>query len=261
MQDLRITLIQANQVWENKQANFANYTKLLKDVDSTDLVLLPEMFQTAFSMNAPELAESMDDSSMNWLKSLAFEKNAAVYTSLIIGENGEYFNRGVFVRPSGRVEYYDKRYRFAMAGEDRCFSAGEKETIVELHDWKINLQICYDLRFPENCRNEQVDGVPKYDILVYVANWPERRISHWSALLRARAIENQCYVVGLNRVGDDATGLHYNGASAVFNALGEEISNLRENEESVQQIVLSKDALNEVRERLPFLKDRSCRLF
>lgn len=261
MQDLRITLVQAVQAWEDKSANLSHFENLLQGMEETDLILLPEMFQTAFTMNAEGLAEDMNGESVEWLRKMSETKNAAIYTSLIIREDGKFYNRGLFVRPNGELSVYDKRQRFAMAGEDKVFAAGTKETIVEWKGWKINLQICYDLRFPEICRNEQTKDGVKYDTLLYVANWPERRVTHWSALLCARAIENQCYVAGLNRVGDDATGLHYNGASAIFNALGEEISNLPENVESVQQIVLSRSALNEVRERLPFLKDRSCRLF
>jgi len=261
MQDLRVTLIQANQVWEDKSANLSHFEELFQGMESTDLVLLPEMFQSAFTMNAATMAEEMNGESVTWLKTMSAKHNTAIYTSLIIKEAANYFNRGLFVRPDGQVSVYDKRQRFAMAGEDTVFAAGTNETLVEWKEWKINLQICYDLRFPELCRNEQTASGVKYDTLLYVANWPERRIGHWSALLRARAIENQCYVVGVNRVGDDATGLHYNGASAVFDPLGEEISNLPENMESVHQIVLSKNALNEVRTRLPFLKDRSCRLF
>lgn len=256
MQDLRVTMVQANQVWENKTANFENYERLLAQAGPTDLIVLPEMFQTSFSMNSETLAEKMESGeSITWLKEQAKKHNSAFYTSLIISENNTYYNRGVFVYPSGELEVYDKRYRFAMAGEDQFFSAGKEEKIVEYKGWKINLQICYDLRFPENVRNVEVNGTPKYDIIIYVANWPERRISHWKALLQARAIENQSYVIGVNRVGTDALELNYCGESAIYNALGDKISNLSTNEESISENVLSFKSLEETRVKLPFLRD------
>lgn len=259
MQDLRITLIQADQFWEDKKANLKHYEALLQSVSHTDLVLLPEMFQTGFSMNVAALAEQMDNSpSIEWLKTQATEKKAAFYTSLIIEENDNYYNRGVFVEPSGQIHIYDKRKLFGMADESVYFHAGNKETIVEYLGWKINLQICYDLRFPENVRNGEINGQAAYDLLLYVANWPERRIQHWSALLPARAIENQCYVAGLNRIGKDNTGLHYNGQSKLINLLGEEISNLSELE-SVNTVSISYSELKRLRENLPFLKDSKYR--
>ncbi len=261
MQDLRITFVQADQIWEDKAANLKHFEELLKSVSESDLVLLPEMFQTGFSMNTGELAEKMETSSgISWLKQQAAQKNAAFYTSLIIEENGKYYNRGVFVEPNGTITCYDKRKLFGMAEESIHFTAGSKEVIVDYLGWKINLQICYDLRFPENIRNGEIDGKPVYDLLLYVANWPERRVHHWSALLPARAIENQCYVAGLNRVGTDNTGLSYNGQSKLINLLGEEISNLSDSENVItRSINYSEQAL--LREKLPFLKDSNYRSF
>ncbi|WP_343634875.1 nitrilase-related carbon-nitrogen hydrolase [Fluviicola sp.] len=261
MQDLRITFVQANQLWEDKAANLSHYEDLLKSVSDTDLVLLPEMFQTGFSMNAEKLAEKMENSlSISWLKQQAREKNAAFYTSLIIEEEGKYYNRGVFAEPNGTITCYDKRKLFGMAEESVHFTAGSKEVIVNYLGWKINLQICYDLRFPENIRNGEIDGQPVYDLLLYVANWPERRIHHWSTLLPARAIENQCYVAGLNRVGDDHSGLSYNGQSKLFNLLGEEISNLLHSEGVITQSI-SYHEMVQLREKLPFLRDSNYRSF
>jgi predicted amidohydrolase len=261
MQDLRITLVQANQVWENKAANLKHYEELLKRAGETDLILLPEMFQTGFSMNASVLAEKMEDSAgISWLKQQAKEKNAAFYTSLIIEEEGKYFNRGVFVEPDGKLTVYDKRKLFGMAEESVHFTAGTKEVIVDYLGWKINLQVCYDLRFPENIRNGELDGEPAYDLLLYVANWPERRIHHWSTLLPARAIENQCYVAGVNRVGTDDSGLSYSGQSKLFNLLGEELSNLLDSESVITETV-SYDELVQLRKKLPFLRDSNYRLF
>jgi omega-amidase len=255
MQDLKVALVQANQVWEDKIANFENYTKLLKNVDA-ELIVLPEMFQTGFSMNTKKLAEEWQKSpSVEWLTSLSQSKNSAIYTSLMIAENGNYFNRGVFVYPSGNIKVYDKRKTFSLAGENKFFNSGKNETIVEYLGWKIQLQICYDLRFPEIARNSILPNQsPAYDVLLYVANWPEKRISHWNALLKARAIENQAYVLGTNRIGMDANDIVYSGESQILNALGE-IINLNIKEEHVLIATLKKDSLNKVRKTLPFLPD------
>jgi omega-amidase len=256
MQDLKVSLVQANQIWENKQSNLDNYTRLIKEIHETDFIILPEMFHTAFSMNAESFAEKMDDSlGINWLKEKANEKNAAIYTSLIIEENNHYFNRGVFVYPTGEIKTYDKRKSFGLAGEDRVFTAGNSKTIVEFRDWKIQLQICYDLRFPEIARNTiDEDRNPLYDILVYVANWPEKRRIHWETLLAARAIENQCYTIGLNRVGEDGKGLIYSGDSQICDALGN-IQKLTPHIEEVKTFEISKLELEKIRKDLPFLKD------
>jgi predicted amidohydrolase len=254
MQDLRITLVQANQAWEDKTANFNNYTRLLLGVES-DLIILPEMFQTGFSMNAGELAEDFENSeSINWLRRKSKELNAAIYTSVIIRENMSNYNRGVFVFPDGNLKTYDKRKRFALAGEDKYYSAGSTETIVEFKSWKINLQICYDLRFPELIRNRMENGQPAYDLLLYVANWPERRRKHWITLLNARAIENQCYVAGVNRCGEDGKGIIYSGDSAVYDPFGEQVISC--DHEEATSAVINFSVLAEIREKLPFLNDR-----
>jgi predicted amidohydrolase len=256
MQDLRVTLVQANQIWENKFSNLENYTRLLTDYVETDLIVLPEMFHTSFSMNAENLAEKMEDSiGLEYLKKLSREKNAAVYTSLIIEDTGNFYNRGVFVYPSGEVATYDKRRTFGLAGEDKVYTAGSQKKIVEYKGWKLQLQICYDLRFPEIARNElDANQSPSYDVLIYVANWPEKRAVHWKTLLTARAIENQCYVIGLNRVGEDGKGLVYSGDSQVSNALGEVFS-LESKKEQLEQFVFNQQSLTQIRNDLPFLKD------
>ena len=256
MQDLKVSLVQANQIWEDKEANLSNYSRLIENIRETDLIILPEMFHTSFSMNAEEFAEKMDDSlGLNWLKENAKEKNAAIYTSLIIEEKKHYFNRGVFVYPTGEIKTYDKRKSFGLAGEDRVFTAGTSKTIVEFRDWKIQLQICYDLRFPEIARNSiDENGNPLYDILIYIANWPEKRRIHWETLIAARAIENQCYTIGLNRVGEDGKGLIYSGDSSICDALGN-VQKLTPQNEEVKTVVLSKSDLEKIRKDLPFLKD------
>ena len=255
MQNLKVSLIQANQVWEDKKANYENYEQLLADV-SADLILLPEMFNTGFSMNILELAEEWETSTaIAWLQRTAKQKNAAIYTSLIIKEDGATYNRGVFVYPSGERHFYDKRKTFGLAGEDQFFKSGEKETIVEYLGWKIQLQICYDLRFPEIARN-RIDktGNPAYDIILYVANWPDKRITHWDALLKARAIENQCFIFGCNRVGVDSNKLIYSGHSNVLSPSGEAMGNNFEIEGSLY-FEIDFSSLEDIRTKLPFLKD------
>ncbi len=249
MQDLKVTLVEIDQIWEHKKANFEIYENELKDVQ-TDLIILPEMFQTGFSMNVKELGEDWSESeSVQWLKEISNTKNAAIYTSLIIKEDGEYYNRGVFVYPNGRIEFYDKRKSFALAGEDQFFTPGSQPKVVEYLGWKIQLQICFDLRFPEISRNYiEENGSPTYDLLLYVANWPEKRIMHWDALLKARAIENQCYVIGVNRIGYDKNGLIYNGHSKVINPLG--------GENMAKQQSLDVNKVQITRKKLPFLIKR-----
>lgn len=255
MQDLKVALVQANQIWEDKTANFNNYTSLLKDVEA-DLILLPEMFQTGFSMNTEKLSENWGDSpSIEWLKTISQSKNCAIYTSLMISENNKFYNRGVFVYPNGSIKKYDKRKTFSLAGEGNFFESGNEEIIVEYLGWRFQLQICYDLRFPEICRNYLLPNQkPAYDVLLYVANWPQKRIKHWNSLLVARAIENQSFVLGVNRVGIDENNLQYSGNSIAINALGEIISS-DENNEKVIMTLLKKDDLETVRINLPFLRD------
>lgn len=256
MQDLKVTLVQADQVWQDKEANFKNYTLLLEGVE-TDLILLPEMFQTGFSMSVDILKEGFEQSaSIQWLKELASKKNAAIYTSLIIEEKDNIYNRGVFVKPDGSITCYDKRKAFGLAGEDQFFTAGQSETIVNYLGWNLQLQICYDLRFPEIVRNRILPNqYAAYDVILYVANWPSKRASHWNMLLNARAIENQCFVLGVNRVGIDNKNHHYSGDSKLVSPLGEELK-LINDIENIKTVVLEASVLEGIREMLPFLKDR-----
>lgn len=256
MQDLKIALVQANQIWENKQANLDHYSMLLENTTDVDIILFPEMFHTGFSMNASVLAEKMENSlGINWLKDVAKTKKSAVYTSLIIEEDGRFYNRGVFISPDGFVTVYDKRKTFGLAGEDKIYTAGTTETIVEYCGWKLQLQICYDLRFPEIVRNRlETNNSAAYDAILYVANWPERRNLHWKTLLKARAIENQSYVIGVNRVGTDKNELTYTGDSVCIDALGEG-TNCTPGIEEVKIVTLSMNRLIDTRNVLPFLKD------
>jgi len=256
MQNLKVTLIQANQIWENKVANYENYLQLIKKIEEpTDLIILPEMFDTGFSMNIKLAEDWKNNSSLEFLKRIASDNKAAIYTSLMTKENNLFYNRGVFVFPDGKVSYYDKRKSFGLGGEDKFFTAGTKETIVAYKNWNLNLQICYDLRFPEMARNFEEKGSPKYDLLLYVANWPSKRAEHWKILLKARAIENQTYVIGVNRVGNDNNGLTYSGDSMVIDSQGS-VENLLENQ-LVCTTTLSKLTLNKTRVSLPFLRDYS----
>jgi predicted amidohydrolase len=260
MQDLNVLIVQVNQAWEDKITNLNHFEILLNEVETNqvDLIVLPEMFHTGFTMSSEALAEEMKDSQgIDWLKSLAKDKNTGIYTSLIIKENNSFFNRGIFVYPNGEIKTYDKRKLFALAEENLFFSPGKKTTIVDFKGWKIQLQICYDLRFPEISRN-QIDGQenPTFDILIYVANWPEKRNLHWKNLLIARGIENQSYVIGVNRVGVDGKGLNYSGDSCLVDPLGATIA-CQPNHEQLLFVKLSWDNLNKVRLSLPFLKDIS----
>lgn len=257
MQDLKVSLVQIDQVWENKKANYSLYESCFQQIERSDLVILPEMFHTGFSMNVGELAEDWEDSDgLTFLKNWANMLGSTIYTSLIIKEESNYYNRGVFVYPNGDVVKYDKRKSFGLGGEDKFYTAGNDEVIVELKGWKINLQICYDLRFPELVRNRILQESPAYDIILYVANWPKKRISHWLALLQARAIENQCFVVGVNRQGIDGNNLEYSGDSIVFDALGERKKSAQDSGNQVISAKLNCEDLNAIRSNLPFLKDR-----
>lgn len=253
MQDLEVGILQFDQSWEDKRTNFERINKWIDSTRQLDLLLLPEMFHTGFSMNV-SLAETMDGDGIRFLKALATEKSFAIYTSFICREDQEIFNRGVFITPTGDVSIYDKRKSFCLGGEDQYFSAGQQETIVSYLDWKINLQICYDLRFPELIRNRLTDSKPAYDALLYVANWPSKRISHWDALLKARAIENQCFVIGCNRVGIDGNKLIYNGHSHVIDMFGNSLLEPQE-QEGIYVVSLIAQTLIDGRNQLPFLRD------
>lgn len=258
MQNLRIATVQANQIWEDKEANYSNYLSLLQSVEDVDLIILPEMFNTCFSMNTELLAEEFEDSAgITFLKNLSIEKNAAVCTSLIIKEAGKNFNRMVFIQPNGSVNYYDKNKLFTLAKEDESFSKGTKKLIINYKGFNILLQVCYDLRFT-NLSNNIIDekGNPEYDLAIYVANWPEKRAHHWKSLLVSRAIENQAYVIGVNRVGEDGNGFTYSGDSAIIDANGEYVTEHQSGEESVEISTISLEELSSFREKLPFLKDK-----
>lgn len=221
----------------------------------THIVVLPEMFSTGFSMQPETLAEKMDGPTVQWMKGIAASNKIILTGSVIIEDEEQYYNRLLWVLPNGEIGYYDKRHLFAYGDEDKHYSAGSNRFIASVNGWKINLMVCYDLRFPVWARQQfhQADGY-EYDVLVYVANWPERRKHAWKTLLQARAIENQCYVVGVNRVGTDGAGLTYSGDSMVADSLGSVLYQ-KENAEDIFTISLDKKHLTEVREKLPFWKE------
>jgi len=261
MSTLTITIIQSALHWEDRQANLAMFEQKINAIkEKTEIVLLPEMFSTGFSMNPSLLAETMDGPTVAWMKRLSAEKKIVLCGSLIIEEDGEYYNRLIWMLPNGTYGVYDKRHRFAYAGEDEHYTAGAKRLIASVKGWRINLLICYDLRFPVWMRQQVYDvsgdGTPRpeYDLLICVANWPERRNHAWKTLLQARAIENQCFVAGANRVGKDGNDLYYSGDSMIVDAMGE-VLYTKAHEEDVFTITLQKEKLEEVRTKLPFWKD------
>lgn len=270
MSHLTFTLIQTNLHWEDKTANLQMLEEKINAIQHpTQIIVLPEMFNTGFSMNPETLAEDMNGPTVEWMKKIAAEKKAIVTGSLMIKESapspleragGEvFYNRLIWMLPNGQAGIYDKRHCFAYAGEDEHFTAGTKRLIASVNGWKMNLQVCYDLRFPVWARQAppplgEVGRGLEYDVLIYVANWPERRIHAWKTLLTARAIENQCYVIGVNRTGDDGNNIHYSGNSMVVDAMGEVLYD-KEQLEDIHTITLSKEKLQDIRNKLPFLKD------
>jgi predicted amidohydrolase len=261
MSSLTITLIQTNLFWENKKANLDMLQQKIESIkEKTEIVILPEMFTTGFSMNPQSLAEKMDGETVQWMKKVAAEKKIILTGSVIIedpsanSQDGKYFNRLIWMLPTGEFGVYDKRHLFAFADEHDHYSAGNKKLIASVKGWKINLQICYDLRFPVWARQAPGDLENKYDLLINVANWPEKRSIAWNTLLRARAIENQCFVAGLNRVGEDGNGIFYEGESAIIDPLGEIIYQ-KKSDEDIFTYTLQKEKVTETRDKFPFWKD------
>ena len=248
---MNISLIQAPLFWENPIANRNYFEQKINGLDfKTDLVILPEMFTSGFTMHPKSVAENLHGETIQWLQSLASKNQLAITGSLVIEEKGNYYNRMVFVFPNGDITSYDKRHLFTLAGENLVYNPGKSKTIVTYKDWKICLQICYDLRFPVFVRN-----VESYDLLIYVANWPKPRINAWDILLKARAVENLCYVVGVNRIGEDSNQHLYVGHSQVIDELGNFIVEPSENEE-IFTALLDKNKMLETRSKLNFLNDQ-----
>lgn len=258
MQDLKIAMIQTQQFWEDKDANLmhfeSNFLKQLLE-EELDLVLLPEMFNTSFSMNVEQLAESMDGKTIEWMIKWAQDLNCQIGASMIIFEDGHYYNRFVVADGEAVVSFYDKRHLFRMANENEHFSAGKNRVIHKLKGWNVLLQVCYDLRFPVFSRNKSEGDKKEYDLMIYVANWPEKRNTVWKTLLQARAMENQAFCIGVNRVGIDGNGINYSGDSMLVDPWGTVRHQFSENEERVKILTLEYEQIVDITNRFPAFKD------
>ncbi|GAA4034732.1 nitrilase family protein [Flavobacterium cheonhonense] len=248
---LKIALVQTNLIWENPIENRSHLAqKITGFMEEVDLIVLPEMFSSGFTMNPKAVAETMNGETIAWLQHLAKAKDCAITGSLVIEENGKYYNRLVFVYPNGELKTYDKRHLFTLAGEDKVYTAGKEKLIIEYKGFRICPLICYDLRFPVFARN-----VEDYDVLIYVANWPKPRINAWDILLKARAVENMSYAIGVNRIGMDENELEYVGHSQAVDFLGNYLLEAQETD-GVFIVELDKEKLLETRSKLAFLKDK-----
>lgn len=248
---MKIALIQSSLFWEKPEANRVYFEEKINGInESVNLIVLPEMFSTGFTMDPSAVAETMQGETVLWMQSLAKAKSTAITGSLVIEESGNFYNRMLFVFPSGEIQIYDKKHLFTLAGEDKVYTAGSQKLIVDYLGWKICPMVCYDLRFPVFSRNTE-----NYDLLLYVASWPEKRINAWDALLKARAIENMSYVVGVNRIGVDGNAHPYSGHTQAIGCLGEYL--LEPNElESVFLIDLDREKMLSVRKSFGFLNDK-----
>lgn len=248
---MKTALIQVPLVWEKPKSNRTYIEQKINAINqNVDLIVLPEMFSTGFTMNPKVVAETMEGETVLWLQSLAKAKNCAITGSVVIVENGKYYNRLLFVLPSGQIQYYDKSHLFTLAGEDAIYTPGSQKIVVDYRGWKICPLVCYDLRFPAFSRN-----VENYDLLIYVASWPKPRINAWDVLLKARAIENMSYTIGVNRLGSDGSNLDYIGHSQVIDYLGDYLVAPQETE-GIFYAQLDKEAQNLTRKKLGFLNDQ-----
>ena len=247
---LNIGLVQFDIAWENPGENMRRIETLMGQSSDLDLVILPEMWSTGFTMQPEKVAEPAPGTALEWMITQARVRNTAITGSISVAEGTQYFNRWYCVFPNGQMVQYDKKHLFSYGGEDKHYTAGSSKTFIEIKGWKIMPVICYDIRFPAWCRNTD-----SYDLMMVVANWPVARIHHWDALLKARAIENQSYVAAVNRIGTDGNGLHYNGHSTVFDMNGQEILALGE-KEGFETLALDKQLLSAYRDQFRFLQDR-----
>ena len=246
---LKIALVQTSIIWENPQGNRLHFEQMMEPINEVDLIVLPEMFSTGFSMTPEHLDPVQESNTVEWMKQMALKHNAAITASIIASENGNFYNRLYFVTAGGETSTYDKRHTFTLAGEDKVYKKGDKRVIIDYKGFRICPMICYDLRFPVWSRNTE-----DFDILLYVANWPAPRVHAWDTLLKARAIENMVYCVGVNRIGEDENGLKYVGHSAVYDGLGDTLA--YSESEGLIFAELDRSHLVEIREKLMFLQDR-----
>jgi len=252
MENLKITLLQSDLIWENISENLKNFTLKLNNLKySTDVVVLPEMFTTGFTMNSIKLAEKMVGKSVTWMRKKAKKLDALVLGSLIIIDQNKYYNRLIAAFPNASVKFYNKHHLFTLSGEKKAYTAGQERIEFKYKGWNICPLICYDLRFPVWSRNNT-----NYDLLIYIASWPHNRIAAWDTLLKARAIENMSFVVGVNRVGIDGNNLEYPGHSAIYNCLGKKLVDTQKNREDIAHFTLNKSNLFEKRKNLSFLQDK-----
>ena len=250
--ELNIVAIQANLTWGNPEKNRLYFEQVINKLTSnTNLVVLPEMFSTGFTMKPSSVSETMNGATVSWMINMAKTHDIGIIGSMVIQENNQYFNRAIFVHPSGHLEIYDKRHLFSLAGEDRQYTPGTNRIVIQFKGWRICPFICYDLRFPVWSRNTD-----NYDVLLFMANWPIPRIDAWDTLLKARAIENMSYCIGVNRIGEDENGYQYNGHTSAYNFLGEKVASTAEGKEDVLHCEISKTKLDEFRQKLNFLKDQ-----
>ncbi len=251
---MNVSLIQTTLHWEEREKNLSHFDTLINRIEEpTDLIVLPEMFTTGFTMNPEKVAENWNRQTLAWMKKKAHEKNCVITGSVAVEEEGKYYNRLFWVKPGGDFSSYNKRHLFRMAKEDQHYATQGSRLVENIKGWNICPLVCYDLRFPVWSRNRfnKTSATWDYDVLIYVANWPEVRNYPWKQLLVARAIENQCYVIGLNRVGTDGNGYDYSGDSALINPRGEIISTMKAHEEKTETLTLSKDHLDEFRKLFP----------
>ena len=253
---MKVTIIQTALHWEDRTKNLEHFDTLVNSIkESTDLIVLPEMFSTGFTMNPAKLADPLNGPALQWMAKKAKEKNAVITGSVVVEDNKKYYNRLFWAEPGGTISTYDKRHLFRMANEDKHYAMGSKKIIKKINQWHICPLVCYDLRFPVWSRNtfKKTNGVPtaSYDVLIYVANWPEARAYPWKQLLIARAIENQCYVIGVNRIGEDGNGIKHSGDSMVINPRGEIISKTKPNEQNIETVTLDRTYLEDFRITFP----------
>lgn len=248
---LTLTALQTNLFWEDKQKNWDQLGRQIEGLSLTDIIILPEMFTTGFSMEAEKNAESMEGETVQWMQQWAKKKNAAIAGSTVIKENSKCYNRFLFVSPNGEIQYYDKRHTFTLAGEDKAYATGENSGLIDYKGWKICLRVCYDLRFPAWGRNTS-----NYDVLIYTANWPHKRIAAWDTLLKARSIENMSYCVGVNRIGTDGSNLFYPGHTAIYDYMGEKVGSTKAEEKDHTTVKMDRDKMLLARQKLNFLNDR-----
>lgn len=252
MKDLKITTIQTSLHWEQVDENLFHFSKMMDGVEASDIIVLPEMFTTGFTMNPEKLGEEHGGKGLQWMQQKAKEKDAIIVGSISVKDNGNYYNRLYWVKPDGTYEWYDKRHLFRMGNEHQHYTAGNKKLVIDYKGWKVCPLVCYDLRFPVWSRNKKENT---YDVLIYVANWPEVRSYPWKQLLIARAIENQAYVVGVNRIGEDGNGIAHSGDTSIINPRGEITNNTQSHQDKAETVLLSYTYLQDFRKVFPVMLD------